>query len=150
MSINKSCSYRNLLSLRNRPKMQRPSVFSGDKCWKNVGQTLRSKGMKVHSILLKRPRICGWLAERQTEKRAVSIGMCVRWREDHFYFREFVGEALMFPSSALLPISAEGDTNRRWTKFISSTDCSSYCITISKNYFINQNLYNSNSNSVSW
>ena len=64
-----------------------------------------------------------WLSAKPT-KRAASKGMWVRGREDHFYFREFAGEALMFPSSASLPISAVGDTDDNlslcWAKVTSS------------------------------
>lgn len=37
---------------------------------------------------------------------------------DHFYFREFAGEALMFPSSAPMPISAVGDTPSTIYRFV--------------------------------
>ena len=37
---------------------------------------------------------------------------------DHFYFREFAGEALMFPSSGPMPISAAGDTPSTIYRFV--------------------------------
>jgi hypothetical protein len=65
-----------------------------------------------------------YLADCQANKKAASKGMWVRGREDHFYFREFAGEALMFPSTVSLSISAAGDTDDylslRWAKVKSS------------------------------
>lgn len=72
------------------------TLFSDDKCWRNVGRNIKVERNGDPLDSAGENKNVTWPGAKPTQ-RAASEGMWVRGREDHFYFREFAGEALMFP-----------------------------------------------------